>query len=273
MSATAAAHWPEALAALRAQLGGVLVEMVDEVDSSNSALLRRARAGSLPPTLLIARRQSAARGRMGRAWVAEPDGALTFSLALPLVGRDWSGLSLAVGLALAEALHPAIRIKWPNDLHIGTRKLAGILIETASSGGGGESAPRCAVIGIGINLRAPAAGSAAAAALAASGAQPAWLEDLLPGESAPAVLARCAAPLTAAVRAFERAGFAPLLARYAARDALAGRTLTCSDGTTGCACGVAPDGALRLRTPHGIAEIRSGAVSVRPAPATPPAQP
>ena len=74
--------WAEALPALRAQLDGVAVEMVGEVDSTNSELLRRARAGNMPPTLLIARAQSAAHGRMGRPWVAEADGALTFSLAL-----------------------------------------------------------------------------------------------------------------------------------------------------------------------------------------------
>ena len=249
-------NWAEALPALRAQLDGVAVDMVDEVDSTNSELLRRARAGGLLPTLLTAKEQTAAHGRMGRPWVAEADGALTFSLALPLAPADWSGLSLAVGLTLAETLHPDIRIKWPNDLQIDGRKLAGILIEIASG---------CAVIGVGINLRAPAPGSATAAALEAHGITPAWLDELLPGITAPTALFRCAVPLFDAVRAFERAGFAPLQERFAARDALAGVPVTLSDGSAGTACGVAPDGALRVRTAQGIIDIRSSAVSVRPA--------
>ena len=165
-----------------------------------------------------------------------------------------------MGLALAEALHPDIRIKWPNDLLVDGRKLAGILIEIAAG---------CAVIGVGVNLRAPAPGSATAAALAAHGVQAAWLEELLPGITAPAALLRCAVPLIHAVRAFEQHGFAPLQARFATRDALAGRDIELSDGNAGAACGVAPDGALRVRTAQGITLIRSGAVSVRPAASTP----
>ena len=188
--------------------------------------------------------------------MAEAGGALTFSLALPLAPKDWSGLSLAVGLTLAETLHPDIRIKWPNDLQIDGRKLAGILIEIASG---------WAVIGVGINLRAPAAGSATAAALQAHGITPAWLDELLPGITAPTALFRCAVPLMAAVRAFERTGFAPLQERFAARDALAGVPVTLSDGTQGTAHGVAPDGALRVRAAQGTLEIRSSAVSVRAA--------
>lgn len=252
--------WTEELDALRAQLAGVAVELVAEVDSTNSELLRRARAGGLLPTLLIAKAQTAAHGRMGRPWVAEADSALTFSLALPLAPKDWSGLSLAIGLALAETLHPDIRIKWPNDLQIDGRKLAGILIEIASG---------CAVIGVGINLRAPAPDSTTAAALQAHGITPAWLDELLPGITAPSALLRCAVPLFDTVRTFERAGFAPLRERFAARDALAGVPVTLSDGTQGTACGVAPDGALRVRAAQGIIDIRSSAVSVRPAATTP----
>lgn len=254
--------WTEELDALRAQLAGVAVELVAEVDSTNSELLRRARAGGLQPTLLIAKAQSAAHGRMGRPWVAEPDGALTFSLALPLAPASWSGLSLAIGLALADALHPDIRIKWPNDLLVRGRKLAGILIEIAGG---------WAVIGVGLNIRAPAADSATAAALAAHGVQAAWLDELLPGITAPTALFRCAVPLSLAARSFERDGFAPLQQRFAARDALAGLPVTLSNGTQGTACGVAPDGALRVRGAQGTIEIRSGAISVRPAAADTPA--
>ena len=148
-------HWPVEL--LREQLApllpGVVVEAVAEIDSTNSELMRRARAGRTAPTLLVAELQTAGRGRLGRGWQSgdgERGGALAFSLGLPLVPCDWSGLSLAVGLAVAESLHPDIRLKWPNDLWWQGRKLAGILVETAGTGQPGTG--RYAVIGIGVNI-------------------------------------------------------------------------------------------------------------------------
>ncbi|MGZ7242464.1 biotin--[acetyl-CoA-carboxylase] ligase, partial [Streptococcus pyogenes] len=76
-----------------------------EVDSTNSELMRRARAGHVDPVLLVAEQQSAGRGRMGRSWASRAGDSLTFSLGLPLQPADWSGLSLAVGVAVAESLH------------------------------------------------------------------------------------------------------------------------------------------------------------------------
>jgi BirA family biotin operon repressor/biotin-[acetyl-CoA-carboxylase] ligase len=179
---------------------------------------------------------------------------------LPLAPRDWSGLSLAVGLALAEALHPDIVLKWPNDLWWQGRKLAGVLVETAGPGGlgGGRAAGRYAVIGFGINL-APLAGAGFATA-------PAWLQELLPGIDAPGALLRVAGPLARTLREFERAGFAPLAARFNARDALAGQGVRLSDGTQGAALGVGPDGALRVQTPLGLRQVTSAEVSARPWP-------
>ncbi|QTD45565.1 biotin--[acetyl-CoA-carboxylase] ligase [Ottowia testudinis] len=251
--------WP--VDALRTQLAPLLpglgVEVAGEIDSTNSELMRRARAGQAMPTLLAAELQTAGRGRMGRGWQSgdgEPGGALAFSLALPLAPRDWSGLSLAVGLAVAEALHPDIRLKWPNDLWWRGRKLAGILVETA--GTGGQAAGRLAVIGVGINI-APLGGEGFAT-------PPAWLQALLPGMTAPAALARVAAPLAQAVRAFEQQGFAPLAARFNARDALGDQPVRLSDGTEGVARGVGADGALQVRTAAGLRMVRSAEVSVRP---------
>jgi BirA family biotin operon repressor/biotin-[acetyl-CoA-carboxylase] ligase len=262
-------NWP--LASL-AQTLGFTVEAVGEVDSTNTELMRRVRAGRLrQPVLLAAERQSAARGRLGRAWQTgmadQPGSALAFSLALPIHLHDWSGLSLAAGLAVAESLHQAIRIKWPNDLWLRDggqdRKLCGILIETAAPPAADDTCERIAVIGVGINI-APLAGEGFAT-------PPAALCELRPDLDAPSALALIAPLLTAAVRAFERDGFAPLMARYAARDALAGRWVRCLDGAQsqpleGQALGVGRSGALRLRVPGGtLREITSGQVSVRPA--------
>ncbi|TAN11289.1 MAG: biotin--[acetyl-CoA-carboxylase] ligase [Burkholderiaceae bacterium] len=238
-----AIHWPSACA-----------EVVAEVDSTNADLMRRARAGHAVPTLLIAEAQTAGHGRRGRSWQAPAAGAaLMFSLGVPLAPRDWSGLSLTVGLALAQALHPDLRIKWPNDVWWQERKLSGILIETAAAADGDA---RHTVIGVGINLVEPPPGDYST--------PPAWIGEWQPGVTAPVVLRQILPPLVAALQTFERTGFAPFQADFAARDALAGRAVHLSDGTDGVACGVAPDGALQLRTAGGVQSIRSAEVSVRP---------
>ena len=252
-----ALSWPvDALrGALAPLLPGLVVEVAGQIDSTNSELMRRARAGRAAPVLLVAEAQTAARGRLGRGWQGgEVGGALSCSLGLPLAPRDWSGLSLAVGLAVAESLHPDIRLKWPNDLWWQGRKLAGILVETAGTGQPGTG--RYAVIGIGVNI-APLPGEGFAT-------PPAWLQELLPGIDAPATLARIAAPLVQTVRGFEQGGFAPLAERFAARDLLAGQAVRLSDGTEGVAQGVGPGGELRVHTPAGLREVHSAEVSVRP---------
>ena len=257
-------------------LPGFTVEVLPEIDSTNTELMRRSRAGQHEPTLLVAERQTAGRGRMGRVWdggqVADAAElpSLMFSLGLPLAPRDWSGLSLAVGVCVAESLDAGtgdVRLKWPNDLWLADdRKLGGILVETASVtpaqpvGGLGEVAPRYVVIGIGINItpRTLADGGGLSN-------RPAALQELVPGIDAPAALARVAAALVATVQAFERSGFAPFQARFQARDVLQGRAVRLSDGTDGIAQGVNTHGALRVATAQGLQTITSSEVSVRPA--------
>ena len=77
------------------------VEVLPQVDSTNSELMRRVHAGHCEPTLLVAEQQTAGRGRLGRDWHSAAGDSLTFSLVVPLAPADWSGLSLAVGVALA----------------------------------------------------------------------------------------------------------------------------------------------------------------------------
>ena len=237
-------------------LPGFTVEVLPEVDSTNTELMRRARAGQREPVLLVAERQTAGRGRLGRDWHSVPGDSLTFSLGLPLAPADWAGLSLAVGVAVAESLHEAVKLKWPNDLWLaGDHKLGGILIETASFG-----AERHAVIGIGINI-APHFSADAAAALRSP---PAALQQLLPGIDAPAALARIARPLVTALLAFQGLGFAPFQARFNARDVLRGRVVALSDGVSGEARGVGADGALLVHTAGAMQHVTSAEVSVRP---------
>lgn len=235
-------------------LPGFSVEILPEVDSTNTELMRRVRAGQPEPVLLVAERQTAGRGRLGRSWHAEPGASLTFSLGLPLAPADWSGLSLAVGVAVAEALHPAVQLKWPNDLWVGDRKLGGILIETAAAPAGPG---RHAIVGVGLNVAPRAADGLST--------PPAALQELLPGLDAAGALGRVAAPLVRELLAFERAGFAPVQPRYARRDALAGRAVRLSDGTEGDARGVSGTGALLVHTAAGPVAVTSAEVSVRPA--------
>jgi BirA family biotin operon repressor/biotin-[acetyl-CoA-carboxylase] ligase len=113
-------QWPlEAIwEAVAPGLPGFCLEVLPRIDSTNTELMRRARAGRLEPVLLVAEHQSAGRGRLGREWLSGQDTAgvtgsaqaplasLTFSIGLPLAPNDWSGLSLAVGVSVAQSLHP-----------------------------------------------------------------------------------------------------------------------------------------------------------------------
>ena len=250
---------------------GLEFQVLAQVDSSNSRLLEVIRSSAEPrqaPLLLVAEHQSSGRGRQGRRWASQHGASLTFSLGWPLQAHDLSGLSLAVGVALADALDPRggsaprIGLKWPNDLWLldgapasgrtggaPGRKLGGILIETLHRG-----AQCFAVIGIGLNIRPvevdePSSGVAC-------------LQEVDPGLDAPRALQRVAPPLVRALREFEATGFAAFVARYRDRDLLFGRDVRA--GTlNGVADGVAANGALRLRRPEGMQIIVSGEVSVR----------
>lgn len=301
---------------LTPQLPGLSVEVVARIASTNSALLERARivtppaeeadlaqvrrsvestafgrrAADLQPCLLVAEHQTHGRGRQGRIWQAAPGASLTFSLALPLTPKDWSGLSLAVGVALADALDPVdpmdaasppapdahtatsgnlgsekaagkpghrIGVKWPNDLWLlddkgGGRKLGGILIETMAAG-----SRRLAVIGVGLNVL-PMSTSDVATGYAC-------VQEIDADASAPGVLSRVAKPLVDTLRRFEREGFQGFAADFARRDMLRGRAVltTHPEVSEGIVEGVAPDGSLLVRTDSGVKEVSSGEVSVR----------
>jgi len=264
-------------------LPGLSVEVRASVASTNATLLERARGepgdglrhgrreADHQPCLLVAERQTAGRGRQGKGWQSAPGASLTFSLSLPLApANGWSGLSLAVGCALADALDPPtetpprLLLKWPNDLWLrddhavrGGRKLGGILIETAPVQGG-----RVVVIGIGLNVHAAAAtdGEQLASGLGC-------IDELDATATPPAVLARVALPLVQALRAFEAHGFAPVADRFARRDLLAGRPLRTLGAVVleGTGAGVDAQGLLQLRSADGqLHAVGSGEVSVRP---------
>ncbi len=250
-----ASRWPD-----------MAIEVVPTLDSTNAELMRRARSGHHDPVLLVARHQSAGRGRLGRPWHSGED-SLTFSLGLPFAPSEASGLSLTVGLSLAQSLHPDIMLKWPNDVWWHGRKLAGVLIETTSQNLPHNHSPsisqptsclkvpssRYMVMGIGLNI--------GCVQVPGSSTEPAWLGEILPTMSAAQALACTVGPLMQTLLVFEQYGFAPFQTAFHARDALVNRPVTLSHGVVGIALGVDGSGALRVKTAHGIERVTSTEVS------------
>jgi BirA family biotin operon repressor/biotin-[acetyl-CoA-carboxylase] ligase len=247
---------------LRRRLRNIAVHW--RVDSTNTELLRSAAAGAPDLSVCLAEMQSAGRGRRGRSWISPLGTNVYFSLLKRFQGDmgALSGLSLAAGVALAQALEDCgaagIGLKWPNDAVVDGRKLAGILVEA-----GGEFLGPCfAVIGIGINLRLPRD---------ADTGQPATDLARICGDAMPPrnrVIACVAARLVDALDRFAIDGFAAFAKAFAARDALAGRRVRvqAAQGVRdGIAEGVDARGALRVRHGTALAVYDSAEVTVRAA--------
>jgi BirA family biotin operon repressor/biotin-[acetyl-CoA-carboxylase] ligase len=242
----------------------IALRIIEETGSTNADLLAALDQLS-GPSLLLAKTQTAGRGRAGRSWLSAPGKSLTFSLAwkFPLPMHALVGLPLAVGVALAEALemfHVKVRLKWPNDvLHEG-RKLAGILIESASVGQRPHEAS-WAVIGIGINMTVDTA-------LAAQIGQPVadipWLTEL----DQDMLMATLLNGLADAMVQFEKDGLAAFTQRWNALHAYAGQAVVILDNgrvtQDGIALGVDAIGRFLLDTVGGPVAIMAGDVSLRP---------
>jgi BirA family transcriptional regulator, biotin operon repressor / biotin---[acetyl-CoA-carboxylase] ligase len=259
---------PFSIAAVADALGDLAcrfdLELLDECDSTNARLLTLAGSGAPSGSVLAARTQTAGRGRRGRSWFSAPGDSLTFSLLWRLPPEaPLAGLSLVVGVALARALEDlgitGVSLKWPNDLLLNERKLAGILIELVPG-----ASPPAAVIGIGMNLRPPRGMPSDLRETAA-----ALIDANVPLSATSELLARLLKALHAELTRFEFAGFSSLREAWLDRHAFNGRAVLLlsdfSEALEGICRGVDADGALLLETGAGMQRIISGEVSLRPA--------
>ena len=216
--------------------------------STQDIVRDEALAGAPTGTICVTDHQTAGRGRRGRTWSDPPGKALMFSY-LARVSRapaELATLSLLVGIVVAESLPLAPQLRWPNDLVLNGGKVAGILVELVTP----PDQPLFAIIGIGINA------NLTADELPPTDRLPATSLLVEGGEEIDriALLEALAAGLDAALELFDREGFAPFVARYAALDGLAGHAITLKlpqESLPGTAVGIDAQGHLVLRLADG----------------------
>jgi BirA family biotin operon repressor/biotin-[acetyl-CoA-carboxylase] ligase len=220
-------------------------------DSTNERAKALALLGAPHGTLVTAGEQTAGRGRQGRSWLAPPGRALLMSLVLRGLGEAQALLPLAAAVAVCEACEPvapvSCRIKWPNDVWIDGRKLAGILVE-------GRPQEGWAVLGIGLNVATaaeefPEELRELATSLQASAGDAPEVEEVLA-----ALLETLDARLADEPSA--------VLAAWRERDALLGRPVHW-EGGEGTAAGVDESGALLVETASGRVSLDVGEVHLR----------
>jgi len=222
---------------------------LDETTSTNDDAKRGASEGAPHGDVWIAESQTKGRGRRGRAWLSAPGENLLFSVLLRMHAppQNLPLVALAAGLAAHDAIAksvPRARIKWPNDVVVDRKKIAGVLVESANN---------AVVVGIGINVHSthfPPEISPFATSVACEKGNPdraALLMDTLFAldRDAPIVAAR---------------GLAPIHARLCERDAVRGERVE-HDGRTGVAEGIDQDGRLLVRFGVAIERITSGEVN------------
>ena len=241
-----------------------VVEWLDSVDSTNTALMAAGLKGAADGTLYCAEHQQAGKGRRGRQWHSVPGGSLTFSVLWRFETglQSLAGLSLAVGLAIARAVnrhsrHPA-RLKWPNDVLVDYRKLAGILVEVQ----GDMHGAAFAVVGVGVNIRLNEAHRNAVDQAVVD------LAEMGVTVGRNQLLADCLRELHTVLALFRQHGFAALREDWLALDAYAGRAVALSlpdaRRLQGVAAGIDETGAFLLRDAQSkVAAYSGGEISLR----------
>ncbi|MGY3022217.1 BirA family biotin operon repressor/biotin-[acetyl-CoA-carboxylase] ligase [Pseudomonas lurida] len=231
------------------------VHISDSIDSTNAEALRLVDAGCAAPFLVLAEQQTAGRGRRGRKWVSPFAQNVYYSLVLRIEAglRQLEGLSLVVGLAVMQALRESgVRgagLKWPNDVLVGQKKIAGILLELV-----GDPADIChVVLGIGINVNMQRADEV----------DQQWtsvqLETGFPVDRN-ALVAQLGLQLQSYLDQHRKGGFVALQEEWEQNHAWQGRPVSLIAGVNqvdGVVLGVDRQGALRLDV-DGVEKIYSG---------------
>lgn len=255
---------------LPSHLQHLVLECVGETGSTNADLLNAIKhilPGQYHPILRQAARQTAGRGRLGRAWLGDANNLLTFSLAWPFVlpVKQLYGLSVVCGIALIQALTTdltlqqaqRLQLKWPNDVLLDQKKLAGILIETVNV----SADQSWAVIGIGINYRYDCQLEKLL------GRALAGLDQLRCDLDLTTLLARCVTTLARQLKIFTAHGLPPFVQAWPHYDAYFGKKVDLYDGQMLCATGIAHGidacGQLVLHTEQGLAAFMLGELSLR----------
>lgn len=239
-------------------------ELHQTIGSTNRRASELVQQGILSGAVVIAEGQTAGSGRRGRRWVSPFGRNIYFSAVQTFEGGVGAleGLSLAVGLAVVKAIQPKIgtvpQLKWPNDVLVDAKKLAGILLEVA-----GEPDGRCTVvIGIGINVRM-------ADVMGINVIEQPWTD--VESQAGTAVsrnelVAELIERLVEVLDLFTREGFTAFRREWERLDYLRGREVVIESGgrvEIGTAVGLDHTGALLLETGGGIRTLHGGEVSVR----------
>ncbi|MDP3803653.1 biotin--[acetyl-CoA-carboxylase] ligase [Brevundimonas sp.] len=234
------------------------VLILDQTDSTNAEARRRAEAGETGPLWIVARRQTAGRGRRGREWASE--GGNLFATLLHVTRKppaEAAQVTFVAALAIADLLDvwappSLVTIKWPNDVMLAGEKVAGVLVES----GAHESGGLWLAVGIGVNLaHAPEGTERPATALVHH-----LRGDVLAPPTVEAAAAVLAEALAVWMDRWETLGFQPILDAWQARTpGLDGPAVARLGRETveGRAEGVAPDGALKLRLADGSLRLIS----------------
>ncbi len=234
------------------------VRVVASTASTNSDLLREARSGRTfaRPVLLAAETQTAGRGRLGRSWRSAPGASLTVSYGLCVARRlaELEGLSLVCGLAVRDALarHGVhVQLKWPNDVLVDGRKLAGILVEAHTL-----AASTVAIVGIGVNVLPQAFDvavdvAAGSASHASASLTPTDLKSAgCPLDDRNVLATDLGIALDTLLARFAEAGFAAFASEWNAADGFRNRSVSLETGprqaVAGIARGVDARGALLI---------------------------
>ena len=235
------------------------VRRVEEVSSTNDEAKRLAADGAAEGTVVVAERQTAGRGRRGRVWQSVP-GNLFLSIVLrPKIAPSAApplapAIGLAVALAIEDVAPLSAELKWPNDVRVGGRKVAGILTESVVSG----SALAAVIAGIGLNVGAELPAELAEIATTLSREA---VRNVRKSEVEAALLKR----IQDIYGRFLAGGFASLHAEWQERDALNGHRVTIDTGGTrveGEGAGIAEDGAYRVKVASGeVVRVTAGEVS------------